>query len=63
VLLLGAGESGKSTFAKQLRLLHGNGFSVGEILQYQLLIMSNAIEGISMMLRLAENSNLQCGQK
>ena len=58
ILLLGAGESGKSTFAKQLRLLHGNGFSEGEVLQYQLLIMSNAIEGISMMLRLAETSNL-----
>merc|ERR1712110_543688 len=58
ILLLGAGESGKSTVAKQLRLLYGNGFNRTELLQYQLLIMTNAIEGITTMLRLAEISNL-----
>ncbi len=30
ILLLGCGEAGKSTFIKQMRIIHSDGFSQGE---------------------------------
>ncbi|KAF6008740.1 hypothetical protein HII13_003576 [Brettanomyces bruxellensis] len=43
LLLLGAGESGKSTVLKQMRLLHKNGFSEQEKLQYKNIIWADMI--------------------
>lgn len=44
VLLLGAGESGKSTILQQLKILHQNGFSEGELLGYVPIIYNNLFE-------------------
>lgn len=44
VLLLGAGESGKSTILQQLKILHQNGFSKQELIDYTPLIYDNIIE-------------------
>ena len=55
---MGCGESGKSTVLKQWRNQFGHGFDESEILQYKMLIMGNAIQGISMILKLCEVSNL-----
>ncbi|XP_022084266.1 guanine nucleotide-binding protein G(i) subunit alpha-like [Acanthaster planci] len=46
LLFLGAGESGKSTFAKQIRLIHHGGFSESERMAYKLVIYSNLISGM-----------------
>ena len=46
VLLLGSGESGKSTIFKQMKILHLQGFSVEERSVYVSLIQSNAIESM-----------------
>ncbi|CAO3698604.1 hypothetical protein CU097_007669 [Rhizopus azygosporus] len=43
VLLLGAGESGKSTLIKQLRLLHASGFDDSERESYRIVVFSNII--------------------
>lgn len=43
LLLLGAGESGKSTIAKQMKIIHLQGFSEEERLQYREIIHSNVI--------------------
>jgi len=41
ILLLGSGESGKSTIAKQMKIIHLNGFSVEELSGYKLSIYNN----------------------
>ena len=43
LLLLGAGESGKSTFAKQMRLIHMKGFSEEERLVFKSIIYDNVL--------------------
>ncbi|EIE90802.1 hypothetical protein G6F46_013275 [Rhizopus delemar] len=43
VLLLGAGESGKSTILKQLRLIHASGFDVNERESFRIVVFSNII--------------------
>jgi len=44
LLLLGAGSSGKTTFFKQLKCIHGNGFSHKDKQDYQLQIENQIIE-------------------
>lgn len=44
VLLLGAGESGKSTILQQLKVLHQNGFTRQELIEYKPLIYDNVLE-------------------
>lgn len=49
LLLLGAGESGKSTVLKQLKLLHQGGFSHQERLQYAQVIWATAIQSMKIL--------------
>ncbi|KAI5305888.1 hypothetical protein KEM56_002974 [Ascosphaera pollenicola] len=44
ILLLGAGESGKSTIVKQMKILHQNGYSEEELKSYRMPIYSNLLE-------------------
>ncbi|KAL2913288.1 guanine nucleotide-binding protein subunit alpha [Polyrhizophydium stewartii] len=46
ILLLGAGESGKSTILKQMTLIHGTGYSRYERESYKEIIFSNTIQSI-----------------
>ncbi|SCV02331.1 LANO_0F16820g1_1 [Lachancea nothofagi CBS 11611] len=50
LLLLGAGESGKSTVLKQLKLLHQGGFSNQERLQYTQVIWADAIQSMKILI-------------
>ncbi|XP_040177710.1 guanine nucleotide-binding protein subunit alpha-15 isoform X2 [Rana temporaria] len=43
LLLLGTGESGKSTFIKQMRIIHGTGFSVEDRKVYAILVHQNIV--------------------
>lgn len=45
LLLLGAGESGKSTFLKQMRIIHGVNFEPELVKEYQFVIYQNVIRG------------------
>nr|CAD2207844.1 unnamed protein product [Meloidogyne enterolobii] len=44
LLLLGAGESGKSTVLKQLKIIHDNGFSDNDLLSKRNLVYGNVIQ-------------------
>ena len=37
----GTGESGKSTFIKQMRIIHGNGYSKADRLKFKILVIRN----------------------
>lgn len=45
ILLLGAGESGKSTFLKQMRIIHGQDFDQRAKEDFRATIYSNVIKG------------------
>lgn len=47
IALLGAGESGKSTFLKQMQIIHGNGFSDEEKIAYRTQIYENILRGMA----------------
>lgn len=46
LLLLGAGDSGKSTISKQMKVIHLNGFSQEELISYKPIIHVNILESI-----------------
>ena len=46
LLLLGAGESGKSTIVKQMRIIHGNGYTPQDCMTYRPVVYSNTIESL-----------------
>lgn len=50
IILLGSGESGKSTFAKQMKVIHSGGFSEEEILAYRPEVLRNVIEAMQQVL-------------
>uniref|UniRef100_A0A182P7F6 G-protein alpha subunit n=1 Tax=Anopheles epiroticus TaxID=199890 RepID=A0A182P7F6_9DIPT len=49
LLLLGAGESGKSTFLKQMRIIHGINFEPELIKEYQHVIYQNIVKGMQVL--------------
>jgi phage/plasmid-associated DNA primase len=46
VLLLGAGESGKSTIFKQMKIIHHNGYTNEERLEFKPIIQSNIVRNM-----------------
>jgi len=50
ILLLGSGESGKSTFLKQMRIIHGSNFVAEELKQFKLVIYGNVVKGMKVLI-------------
>lgn len=54
LLLLGAGESGKSTIAKQMKIIHLNGFSAEEKALFITAIHTNVYQSMRAMVQAAQ---------
>lgn len=54
LLLLGTGESGKSTFIKQMRIIHGSGYSEEDKRGYVRLVYQNIFMAMQAMIRATE---------
>lgn len=59
LLLLGAGESGKSTILKQMHLIHGAGFSDQERLEYRRIVFKNVVECMQAICTFVTTEKLQ----
>lgn len=44
ILLLGPGESGKSTIVKQMKIIHQNGYTRNELMKYRLTVIKNLVD-------------------
>uniref|UniRef100_A0A0K0F2N3 Guanine nucleotide-binding protein G(i) subunit alpha-1 (inferred by orthology to a human protein) n=1 Tax=Strongyloides venezuelensis TaxID=75913 RepID=A0A0K0F2N3_STRVS len=51
LLLLGAGESGKSTFFKQMKIIHESGYSETERRAYITVIYSNTVQSLAAIIK------------
>ncbi|KAI9835054.1 MAG: G-Protein alpha subunit [Sarea resinae] len=58
LLLLGAGESGKSTVLKQMRLMHAEGFSKNERKEWRAIIFSNIVNAFKVIFEAMEDYDL-----
>ncbi|KAI8052651.1 guanine nucleotide binding protein, alpha subunit [Thamnidium elegans] len=55
MLLLGAGESGKSTILKQMKLIHDGGYSRDEREAFKEIIFSNTVQSMRVIIEAMEN--------
>ncbi|CAJ0950258.1 unnamed protein product, partial [Mesorhabditis belari] len=55
LLLLGAGECGKSTVLKQMRILHNNGFTEEELEQQKIVVYNNTVNAMGSLLKAMQN--------
>ncbi|XP_068160823.1 guanine nucleotide-binding protein subunit alpha-13-like isoform X1 [Antennarius striatus] len=61
ILLLGAGESGKSTFLKQMRIIHGQDFDQQAREEFRATIYSNVIKGVRVLVDAREKLRIPWG--
>lgn len=57
-MLLGAGESGKSTFLKQMRIIHGIKFEPELMREYQHVIYQNIVRGMQVLVDAREKLDI-----
>jgi guanine nucleotide-binding protein G(i) subunit alpha len=59
LLLLGAGESGKSTIVKQMKIIHEDGYTESERAAYKDVVRSNITQSMQCILLAIENKVLE----
>ncbi|XP_031425603.1 guanine nucleotide binding protein (G protein), alpha activating activity polypeptide O, b [Clupea harengus] len=63
LLLLGGGESGKSTIVKQMKIIHEDGFTGDDVKQFQSVVYSNTLQSLATILRAMETLNIEYSDK
>jgi len=63
ILLLGSGESGKSTFLKQMRIINGGDFVDEELKQYRLVIYGNIVKGTKVLIDARQKLGIAWGNE
>ncbi|CAL1711805.1 unnamed protein product [Somion occarium] len=61
ILLLGSGESGKSTIVKQMKIIHQSGFTRDELMTYRTTIYRNLLESAKNILLAMRKIGVDCG--
>ena len=59
LLLLGAGESGKSTIVKQMKIIHQDGYTKEDFVQYRPVVYSNTIQSLGAIIRAMNMLSIQ----
>lgn len=59
MLLLGAGESGKSTILKQMKLIHDDGYSLDEREAFKEIIFSNTVQSMRVILEAMDDMGVE----
>ncbi|KAJ9069040.1 Guanine nucleotide-binding protein alpha-2 subunit, variant 3 [Entomophthora muscae] len=59
ILLLGSGESGKSTIVKQMKIIHQNGYNMEELNMFRPIIYKNVVDCVRDLVRGYESLNLK----
>ena len=60
ILLLGSGESGKSTIVKQMKIIHQNGYTADELMTFRTTIYKNLLESAHHILLAMRKMGLDC---
>jgi len=63
LLLLGTGESGKSTIAKQMKILHTTGFTKQELQSYRPVVFNNTLSSMKALVQFANKAGIKCNEE
>ncbi|KAH9485923.1 Guanine nucleotide-binding protein subunit alpha [Psilocybe cubensis] len=60
ILLLGSGESGKSTIVKQMKIIHQDGFAPHELAEFRPVIYKNVIDSAQQVVVYMKKIGMEC---
>ncbi|KAJ2916109.1 hypothetical protein MD484_g4302, partial [Candolleomyces efflorescens] len=60
ILLLGSGESGKSTIVKQMKIIHKNGFSETELAEFRPVVYKNVLDSAQQVVLYMRKTGIEC---
>ncbi|KAG6840731.1 guanine nucleotide-binding protein subunit alpha [Blastosporella zonata] len=62
ILLLGSGESGKSTVVKQMKIIHQGGYSPTELIEFRPVIYKNVLDSAQAVILYMRKLGLDCAE-